>query len=252
MPTLHAARALQPQDPYAHELFTSIAVSALARPKILFDIALAGSKITSIPALRDGLYAVISQVGWRGGEEGGILYLPLTTAHGRATYTQTHYYLPHTQALDNALVTPNKILIQKAPDNHDISFPHAVGIMHCNVLQAENLPAADWGTGQCDPYVKIVLASKGNVKAQEANTKMIEANRFPVYNEHFEFRVFREASDYLELSVWDYDTLTSHDFLGKAQLRLRDAINGVEQNGGKHVMTWLPLGPVARIQVVLI
>ena len=105
-------------------------------------------------------------------------------------HTHTHQHTSF-QALDNALVTPNKILIQKAPDNHEISFPHAVGIIHCNVLQAEKLPAADWSTGQCDPYVKLVLASKGHIRTQEANTKMIEANRFPVYNEHFEFRVFR-------------------------------------------------------------
>ena len=35
----------QEKDPFAHELFTSIAISALARPKILFDIALAGSLV---------------------------------------------------------------------------------------------------------------------------------------------------------------------------------------------------------------
>jgi len=111
-----APEAGQVPDAYAHEMFTSIAVSALARPKILFDIGLAGSKITAIPALRDGLYAVISQ------------------------------------ALDKGIVSPNKILIQKAPDNHVINFPHAVGVVHVNVMQCIDLPAADWSTGQCDPY----------------------------------------------------------------------------------------------------
>jgi len=59
------------------------------------------------------------------------------------------------------------------------------------------------------------------MRKQEAHTKMIEANRFPVYTEHFEFRTFNEASDYVELSVYDYDTLTAHDFLGKARLNLK-------------------------------
>ena len=40
-------------DAGAEDVFTSVVVSAIARPKILFDITLAGSKLTAIPALRD-------------------------------------------------------------------------------------------------------------------------------------------------------------------------------------------------------
>ncbi len=44
-------------------------------------------------------------------------------------------------------MSPNKIVIQKAPDNHVVNWPDAVGVLHINVLQAMDLPAADWSTG---------------------------------------------------------------------------------------------------------
>ena len=40
-----------------------------------------------------------------------------------------------------------------------------------------------------------------------------------VYNERFELRTFEEATDVLQLAVWDYDTLTAHDFLGRCMHR---------------------------------
>ena len=41
-----------------------------------------------------------------------------------------------------------------------------------------DLPAADWSTGQCDPYVKMRLFSKGKGKS-EANTKVSQFTCFP-------------------------------------------------------------------------
>ena len=41
------------EDAGAEHVFTSVVVSAIARPKILLDMTLAGSKLTAIPALRD-------------------------------------------------------------------------------------------------------------------------------------------------------------------------------------------------------
>jgi hypothetical protein len=150
-------------------------------------------------------------------------------------------------------VSPNKIVIQKAPDNHVINFPDAVGVLHVNVLQAMDLPAADWSTGQCDPYVKLRLNSKRSLLKkggqEEKHTKMVEANRFPVWSEHFEFRCFNEASDSLEITVWDYDTLTAHDFLGKATLKLSKVIQSVEKNGRKHVTEWLKIGGDSKLEV---
>jgi len=55
--------------------------------------------------------------------------------------------------------------------------------------------------------------------------------------------------DTLEISVWDYDTLTAHDFLGKATLKLSKVIQSVENNGRKHVTEWLKIGGDAKLEV---
>ena len=50
-------------------------------------------------------------------------------------------------------------------------------------LRCRNLPAADWTTGQCDPYVTLSLVSTKQPRKQARQvkqTKVIESNRFPV------------------------------------------------------------------------
>jgi Ca2+-dependent lipid-binding protein len=102
-------------------------------------------------------------------------------------------------------------------------------------------------TGQCDPYVRLQLKSRRPL--QTNHTRMVEANRNPVYNEHFELRIFNEGEDRLELSVWDYDTLTAHDLLGKVQVPVNMVISSVEKAPGSCLTEWLRVGKEGELQV---
>ena len=47
-------------------------------------------------------------------------------------------YAVISNALDRALVAPNKIEVRNAPDNHHVDYPAAVGIMTCTVLRCRS------------------------------------------------------------------------------------------------------------------
>ncbi|XP_026222403.1 synaptotagmin VIII isoform X2 [Anabas testudineus] len=83
------------------------------------------------------------------------------------------------------------------------------------ILEAKNLKSMDVG-GASDPYVKVQLTlDKRKWKKRKTSIKKKTLN--PYYNESFTFDVSFEQIQRVNLviSVWDYDTMTRNDAMGK-------------------------------------
>lgn len=89
------------------------------------------------------------------------------------------------------------------------------------VFSASNLPDKD-GMGKSDPYVKVICGG------HKEKTKVGKNYKNPVYDpakSTFSFPVESpEAGIDLELEVWDKDTLSSDDLIGKASVVLTPSL----------------------------
>lgn len=86
------------------------------------------------------------------------------------------------------------------------------------ILEAKNLKPMDIG-GSSDPYVKVQL-TLDKKKWKKRKTSIKKKTLAPYYNESFTFSVTFEQIQRVNLviSVWDYDTMTRNDAIGKIYL----------------------------------
>ncbi|XP_020524310.1 synaptotagmin-3 isoform X2 [Amborella trichopoda] len=92
-----------------------------------------------------------------------------------------------------------------------------VGVLHVKVVRAINLRKMDL-LGKSDPYVKLCL-SEEKLPAKKTTIKM--SNLSPEWNEQFKLVVKDPESQVLELHVYDWDKVGSHDKLGMQVIPLR-------------------------------
>lgn len=88
------------------------------------------------------------------------------------------------------------------------------------IVQAENLKACDMN-GLSDPYVTLVDQA---TRKQIGKTRTIFEELNPVWDETFE--IATGGPSWLTATVWDEDSLGSHDLCGRAFLRLDPAAFG--------------------------
>lgn len=88
------------------------------------------------------------------------------------------------------------------------------------IVQAENLKSCDMN-GLSDPYVTLV---DQQTRKQIGKTRTIFEDLNPVWDETFE--VATNGSAWITATVWDEDSLGSHDLCGRAFIRLDPAAFG--------------------------
>ncbi|KAL5721124.1 hypothetical protein ACHQM5_013722 [Ranunculus cassubicifolius] len=92
-----------------------------------------------------------------------------------------------------------------------------VGILHVKVLRASKLKKMDL-LGTSDPYVKLGLT--GEILSFKKTTVKLK-NLNPEWNEEFKFTVKDTDSQVLQLFVYDWEKVGSHDKLGKQVVPLK-------------------------------
>jgi len=91
------------------------------------------------------------------------------------------------------------------------------GILKVTVVEAKNLKDEDL-IGKSDPYIKLILDSKNT---QSTTTKSGDLN--PTYNECFTFNI--DGQKELSIEVWDKDSVTKDDLIGKDKVSLSHAFS---------------------------
>jgi len=89
------------------------------------------------------------------------------------------------------------------------------GILSVTIHGADNVPRMDMFGAGADPYMKVFLTDK-----LKQRTSVKAQTRFPKWEETFDIIVHDEKYQQLTLEVWDSDTLTSDDMVGKVVLPL--------------------------------
>ncbi|KAF3443024.1 hypothetical protein FNV43_RR16945 [Rhamnella rubrinervis] len=92
-----------------------------------------------------------------------------------------------------------------------------VGLLHVKVVRALKLMKMDL-LGSSDPYVKVCLSGE-RLPAKRTSIKMKNLN--PVWNEEFKLTVKEPQSQVLELHVYDWEKVGTHDKLGMQVVPLR-------------------------------
>uniref|UniRef100_A0A2P2JKL9 Uncharacterized protein MANES_10G047400 n=2 Tax=Rhizophora mucronata TaxID=61149 RepID=A0A2P2JKL9_RHIMU len=92
-----------------------------------------------------------------------------------------------------------------------------VGILHVKVVRATNLLKADI-LGSSDPYVRLSLTGE---KLPAKKTTIKKKNLNPEWNENFKLIVKDPESQVLQLQVFDWDKVGSHDRLGMQAVPLK-------------------------------
>ncbi|KAB2085963.1 hypothetical protein ES319_A05G432600v1 [Gossypium barbadense] len=103
------------------------------------------------------------------------------------------------QSLEIPILDPSTVAINKP-----------VGILHVKVVRAHKLLKMDF-LGTSDPYVKLNLTGE-NLPAKKTSIKKRNLN--PVWNEQFKLVVKDPKSQVLQLEVFDWDKVGTHDRLG--------------------------------------
>ncbi|KAM7263420.1 hypothetical protein ACFE04_001103 [Oxalis oulophora] len=92
-----------------------------------------------------------------------------------------------------------------------------VGILHVKVVRAVKLLKMDF-MGASDPYVKLSLSGE-RLPAKKTTIKMKNLN--PVWNEEFKLTVKDLQAQVLQLHVYDWEKVGTHDKLGMQIVSLR-------------------------------
>uniref|UniRef100_A0A0L8G3J5 C2 domain-containing protein n=1 Tax=Octopus bimaculoides TaxID=37653 RepID=A0A0L8G3J5_OCTBM len=99
------------------------------------------------------------------------------------------------------------------------------GQLHVYIKEAKNLTAVRSG-GYSDPFCKGYLLPEKN-RSSKQKTPVVKKNCNPVWNHCFIFEDVSAsllADRCLELTLWDYDRISSNDFLGGVRLNLGSGI----------------------------
>jgi len=90
------------------------------------------------------------------------------------------------------------------------------------VVEARGLKSKDFFS-KSDPYVQIKL--KGHMfQTHKQKGKTISNNNNPIWNEDF-IVIPKSPNDVIEITIWDHDTFTFDDFIGKIDLPVSQYLN---------------------------
>mmetsp|Transcript_27342 Transcript_27342/g.63756 ORF Transcript_27342/g.63756 Transcript_27342/m.63756 type:complete len:853 (-) Transcript_27342:50-2608(-) len=107
-----------------------------------------------------------------------------------------------------------------------------------DVIEARKLRAAD-STGTSDPYV--IIRHVDGLVGIEAKTKVVPRNCNPTWNESFNFN-FNHKLSHFKFIVYDKDTLSEDDLLGKLVIPLQRFYTLKNEAGARVLDEWFPLG----------
>lgn len=141
-------------------------------------------------------------------------------------------------AIEDTLMWPARKVIPIIPGDYSDLELKPVGILETKLVQAKDLTNKDL-IGKSDPYAVLYIRP---IPARMKKSKIINNDLNPIWNEHFEFVVEDASTQHLVVKIYDDEGLQASEFIGCAQVMLRDL------QPGKVKDIWLKLVKDLEIQ----
>uniref|UniRef100_A0A0C9RPX0 TSA: Wollemia nobilis Ref_Wollemi_Transcript_28284_2185 transcribed RNA sequence n=1 Tax=Wollemia nobilis TaxID=56998 RepID=A0A0C9RPX0_9CONI len=120
------------------------------------------------------------------------------------------------EQVGNLYLWPKTLEVPVLDDQRSMHKP--VGMLHVKVVRATNLRKKDL-MGKADPYVKLKLMGE---RLPSKKTTFKTSNLNPEWNEEFTFVVKDPEIQALELNVFDWEKVGSHDRMGMNVIPLKE------------------------------
>ncbi|KAG9156024.1 hypothetical protein Leryth_012091 [Lithospermum erythrorhizon] len=134
-------------------------------------------------------------------------------------------------AIEDSITWPVRNIIPILPGDYSNLELKPVGILEVKLIQAKELTNKDI-IGKSDPFATVFVRP---VRDKKKNSKTINNQLNPIWNEHFEFVVEDVSTQNLTIRVYDDEGVQAAEFIGCAQYPLKDLEPGKVQE------VWLKL-----------
>ncbi|KAG5562858.1 hypothetical protein RHGRI_005550 [Rhododendron griersonianum] len=134
-------------------------------------------------------------------------------------------------AIEDSITWPVRQIIRILPGDYSDLELKPVGTLDVKLIQAKGLTNKDI-VGKSDPFAVLFIRP---LRDRMKNSKTINNQLNPIWNEHFEFIVEDASTQYLTVRVFDDEGLQPSEFIGVAQVALKDLEPGKVKN------VWLKL-----------
>ncbi|XP_058203300.1 synaptotagmin-4-like isoform X2 [Rhododendron vialii] len=134
-------------------------------------------------------------------------------------------------AIEDSITWPVRQIITILPGDYSDLELKPVGTLDVKLIQAKGLTNKDI-VGKSDPYAVLFIRP---LRDRMKNSKTINNQLNPIWNEHFEFIVEDASTQYLTVRVFDDEGVQASEFIGVGQVALKDL------EPGKVKDVWLKL-----------
>ncbi|KAI8569112.1 hypothetical protein RHMOL_Rhmol02G0253600 [Rhododendron molle] len=134
-------------------------------------------------------------------------------------------------AVEDSITWPVRQIIPILPGDYSDLELKPVGTLDVKLIQAKGLTNKDI-VGKSDPFAVLFIRP---LRDRTKNSKTINNQLNPIWNEHFEFIVEDASTQYLTVRVFDDEGVQASEFIGVAQVALKDL------EPGKVKDVWLKL-----------
>lgn len=175
--------------------FGAVEVSLVSRPDVDFDLKVLGGDLLSIPGLGGWIHSFIEEV------------------------------------MADMIVHPKRLVVPMV-DSLEGMKPQGLWIV--KVVEARNLPRADFFGAGADPYVTLTISSPPMIVGGDetefpnhARTKTVSHTKNPKWEDQvFSFVVHDPDAQYVDIHVFDADSYGGDDLLGSCRVDLKKLIPG--------------------------
>ncbi|KAL3650690.1 Synaptotagmin-4 [Castilleja foliolosa] len=141
-------------------------------------------------------------------------------------------------AVEDSITWPIRKIVPIIPGDYSYLEVKPVGILEVKLIEAKELTNKDI-IGKSDPFAKIFIRP---LRDRTKNSKTIDNQVNPIWNEHFEFEVEDVTTQHLTIKVYDDEGIQAAEIIGSAQIPLRNL------EPGKVKDVWLKLVKDLEIQ----
>ncbi|KAK3020361.1 hypothetical protein RJ639_047814, partial [Escallonia herrerae] len=141
-------------------------------------------------------------------------------------------------AIEDSITWPVRQIIPILPGDYSDLELKPVGTLEVKLIQAKELKNKDL-VGKSDPYAVLFVRP---LRDKMKRSKTLSNQLNPIWNEHFEFTVEDASTQHLTIRVFDDEGVQASEFIGCAQMPLKDL------EPGKVKYIWLLLVKDLQVQ----